>query len=168
MSNEDAELQQLQQDANALEASFNTLLLSTLSATGHPNLSYSPYLRQGDSYYVFISELAAHTQDLLANPACSVMFIRDESESRNLFARERLIFQCQAKMLERTSTAALEVLPLMQDKLGETMALLQQLGDFRLFKLRPQQGRYVVGFGKAYRVDGQTRSLSHIGPDNLK
>lgn len=168
MAIEAAELQRLQQDAEKLETSFKTLLLSTLNDAQQPALSYSPYVRQGNDYYVFISELAEHTQHLLARPECSIMFVKDEADSRNLFARERLILQCRATVMDKASVQGQQVLDQMQATLGETVALLRQLGDFRLFCLSPEQGRYVVGFGKAFLVNGETRELSHIDADKLQ
>lgn len=91
--------------ANALQellASQQTLLLSTASVSGVPDLSYAPFVRdQAGCFYIFVSELAAHTANLLANLRTSVMFIRTESESRNLFARERAVFNCKAREISR-------------------------------------------------------------------
>lgn len=168
MTEKQVDLKSLAAQAETLEVSFNTLLLSTLGAEQHPSLSYAPYVRIGNRYYVFISELSDHTQHLIADSKCSIMFIKDESDSRNLFARERLIYSCQAEKIDRYSDFGAEVLGLMQEKLGETVGVLRQLGDFRLFQLSPTSGRYVVGFGKAYNINGQTRGFSHIGPDQLK
>lgn len=168
MTEKQVELKNLAVQAEKLEASFNTLLLSTLDADQHPSLSYAPYVRIDNRYYLFISELSDHTQHLMARAQCSVMFIKDENESRNLFARERLIYRCQGKQIDRYSDFGTEVLDVMQSKLGETISVLKQLGDFRLFQLSPTSGRYVVGFGKAYNIEGETREFSHIGPDQVK
>lgn len=168
MTEKQAELEGLAAQAEVLEISFNTLLLSTLSAEHFPSLSYAPYVRIDNRYYLFISELSDHTQHLMIEPKCSIMFIKDENESRNLFARERLIFSCEVEQVDRYSSFGTEVLDIMQIKLGETIGVLKQLGDFRLFQLSPISGRYVVGFGKAYDIDGETRGFSHIGADQLK
>ena len=82
-------------DLQELLATQQTLLLSTASANCVPDLSYAPFVRdQAGCFYIFVSELAGHTANLLNNPQASVMFIRQESETRNLFARERAVFNC--------------------------------------------------------------------------
>ncbi|WP_415900283.1 HugZ family protein [Neptuniibacter sp. QD48_11] len=152
-----------------LQESKKTLLLSTLSAEGFPEISYAPYVKdkQG-SFYIFISELAAHTQSLLANNECSVMFITDEEQSQNLFARERLIFSCLSERVDNQEDAYQSMLDDLEEKFGNVVGMLRSLPDFHLFRLKPQQGRYVVGFGKAYVVDPSSGSLEHISEKTLK
>lgn len=62
----DSEL--LSKKTNALQellASQQTLLLSTASVTGIPDLSYAPFVwDEAGCLYVFISELAVHTDNL--------------------------------------------------------------------------------------------------------
>jgi heme iron utilization protein len=137
-----------------LQSSCRTLLLSTASATGAPDQSYAPYVcdKQG-RFYVFISEMARHTSNLLENPQVAVMFIRDEVQSHNLFARERAVYQCTAGEIARDSSAFNEILALFEQDFGEIVGLLRTLSDFHLFALMPQSGRYVAGFGQAFNID---------------
>ena len=48
------------------------------------------------------------------------------------------------------------------------IAMLRTLPDFRLFALLPEQGSYVVGFGKAFDVDPKSGDLLHRDQDRLK
>lgn len=157
----------LTERANALQellASQQTLLLSTASVRDVPDLSYAPFVRdQAGCFYIFVSELAAHTANLLANPKASVMFIRTESESRNLFARERAVFKCTAREIGRNEQIYLAQLKALQDQFGEVISLLRSLSDFHLFVLSPESGRYVAGFGKAYTVNVKDGSVSPFG-----
>ncbi len=143
--------------ANALQellASQQTLLLATGSISGAPDLSYAPFVRdQAGCLYIFVSELAAHTANLLANSKASVMFIRPESESDNLFARERAVFNCKAREISHHEEIHASQLTALQDKFGEVVSLLRSLSDFHLFALCPESGRYVAGFAQAYTVD---------------
>jgi heme iron utilization protein len=154
----------LTERANALQellASQQTLLLSTASVSDVPDLSYAPFVRdQAGCFYIFVSELAAHTANLLANPKASVMFIRPESESRNLFARERAVFNCKAREISRHEEIHTTQLTALQDKFGEVVSLLRSLSDFHLFALSPESGRYVAGFGQAYTVNVKDGSVS--------
>lgn len=144
-----------------LLASQQTLLLSTASANSAPDLSYAPFVRdQTGCFYIFVSDLAAHTANLLANPLASVMFIRPESESRNLFARERAVFNCQSKEIGRNEHIYPIHLQALQDKFGEVVSVLRSLSDFHLFTLCPESGRYVAGFGQAYTINIKDGTLS--------
>ncbi len=44
-------------------------------------------------FYIFISELASHTQNLRVNKHASIMFLRPETETRELFAREPITYK---------------------------------------------------------------------------
>lgn len=163
------ELKEYAQSCRALEQSKRTLLLSTLSASGLPEISYAPYLRsEQGGFYIFISRLANHTVNLLAQPVCSVLFIENENESRNVFARERLSYACEVEEVSADSEAYDVVLDKMERHLGQTMQLLRGLPDFHLFKLNPKSGSYVVGFGKAFEVDPVDNSLSHLNIERLQ
>jgi len=152
--------------ANALQgllASQQTLLLATASIINEPDLSYAPFVRdQAGCFYVFISELAAHTANLFANPNASVMFIRPEAESRNLFARERAVFNCKAREISRNEEIYTSQLTALQDQFGEVVSLLRSLSDFHLFVLSPESGRYVAGFGLAYTINVNDGSVSPL------
>ncbi|TRW90722.1 HugZ family protein [Candidatus Methylobacter oryzae] len=137
-----------------LLVSQQTLLLSTASDSGVPDISVAPYVRdQVGCFYIFISELATHTTNLLNNPQASVMFIRPESESNNLFARERAVFNCKAKEIRREEPLYAAQLKVLLGKFGEIVSLLNSLNDFHLFALCPETGRYVMGFGQAYAIN---------------
>jgi putative heme iron utilization protein len=51
---------------------------------------------------------------------------------------------------------------LLAERLGERPRNLSRLADFRLFRLKPQSGRYVKGFGKAYTLEGGTLATATI------
>ncbi|WP_415902962.1 HugZ family protein [Neptuniibacter sp. QD29_5] len=164
-----SEQQEVEEACKLLQQSKKTLLLSTLSTEGFPEISYAPYMKdQEGDFYIFVSELAAHTQSLLANNECSVMFIADEEQSQNLFARERLIYSCLSERVDSEDPAYQSLLDGLEEKFGNVVGMLRTLPDFHLFRLKPQQGRYVVGFGKAYVVDPSSGSLEHISEKTLK
>ncbi len=114
--------------------------------------SYSPFVKVNDRLYIFISELAQHTQNLLATGKASVMLIEDERDAKNIFARKRLVLQCDAKDIDRSHAFAEEVLDTMSERLGNTLSVLRTLPDFHLFELLPVSGHYVQGFGQAFEL----------------
>ena len=133
-----------------------------------PDISYAPFIWRDGVFYVFISELAAHTRNLMACERTSVMFIEDEVGNRNPFARRRASFVCRAQQVPRDALAFEPALAGLEEVFGATVGVLKGLSDFRLFALQPVSGRYVVGFGKAYDINIPDFSLRHVGPDDLK
>jgi putative heme iron utilization protein len=161
--NETENLDDIAIDCHKLIASQQTLLLSTATADGMPDISYAPFVQdQAGSFYIFVSELASHTANLLHNPQASVMFIRPESESHNLFARERAIFECKVKEIAHDDEVYAIQLQALSTKFGKVISLLRSLSDFHLFALIPERGRYVIGFGRAYIIDMNNGSVRPV------
>ena len=163
-----AELAAIAENCQKLIDSHQTLSLSTLSAAGHPEISYTPYLRAEDgTFYIFVSELAHHTANLLANPVCSILFAAPEAQTKNMYARERVFFRCQVEELPRDTDQYRYWLDLIQEKFGKTVEVLRNLPDFHLFALKPGDGQYTAGFGKAFKINTDG-SFSHIIIDRKK
>tara|TARA_R110001592_G_scaffold341482_2_gene630648 strand:- start:16554 stop:17033 length:480 start_codon:yes stop_codon:yes gene_type:complete len=148
----------IQDNINALIESRKSLLIASLSKDKLPEISAMPFLKIDQKFYIFISELASHTQNLKVNPKLSVMLIEDEQDSKNAFARKRLSYSCIAKIIERTDEKWVELLDKFEGKQGKTVSLLKQLPDFHLFELTAISGNYIEGFGKAYRLSGNDLS----------
>ena len=161
--NDTADLTKRATALQALLATQQTLLLSTASTTGSPDMSYAPFVRdESGCFYILISELATHTGNLMSNPHASVMFVRPESESNNLFARERAIFDCTVKEIDRSDDCYSIQLMALQDQFGDIVGALRSLSDFHLFTLSPINGRYVAGFGQAFTINIKDGSLSPL------
>jgi putative heme iron utilization protein len=157
------ELEDFTKRYHELIASQQTLLLSTASVTGVPDISYAPFVRdQAGFFYIFVSEMAGHTANLLNNPQASLLFIRPESECLNLFARERAVLNCSVKEIRRENEIFINRLQALQDKFGEVVNVLRSLSDFHLFALRPESGRFVIGFGRAFTINMNDGTLRHI------
>jgi putative heme iron utilization protein len=157
------ELEDISSRYQELMASQQTLLLSTASANGVPDISYAPFVRdEAGIFYIYVSEMACHTVNLLNNPEASILFIRPESESPNLFARERVVLSCSVTEIIRGDAIYADRIQALQDKFGEVVSVLSSLSDFHLFALRPENGRYVIGFGRAFSINVNDGSLGHI------
>ncbi|RDE22953.1 HugZ family protein [Motiliproteus coralliicola] len=161
------DLQKVSEAALLLRQRHQTLLLSSLNGS-LPELSYAPYCcdDQGN-FYIYISQLASHTENLKQHPQCSAMFIAEEQGCRNLFARERLSFSCRAELIEPQDGDYAPRLEQLEQQFGEVVRLLRTLPDFCLFRLCPLEGRYVAGFGRAYQLDPVGYQASPIGPEQL-
>jgi putative heme iron utilization protein len=152
---------QLQEEARQFRDQFKTVLLATSGADGSADASYSPCIpdASGD-ICIFVSELARHTQNLLAQPQAGLMFIADEKDSRNLFARKRLMLNASAKMVQRNEAEWHDIMERMQQTHGNTIKLLMSLPDFHLFRLVIEGGTYVRGFGQAFPVKNGVLEIS--------
>lgn len=156
--------QSLEESFATFKQSVKTLQLSTLTAEGKPNASYSPFVidEQGN-FYIFVSQLASHTQDLLDNLQVSILLIQDEVEARQIFARKRISYRCDVEVVGDESSDYTKMLDALENRFGNIVELLRTLPDFILFRLTPTQGQYVEGFGKAYILIGEgLLELEHI------
>lgn len=130
-----------------------TVLLSSYSEQNGAEISYAPYVRDGLDFYIYVSELARHSGNLLASSQGSIMFIQSETEAENLFARERVVFNCRVQEVDRKQALYHRQLQAMKQKFGDIIVVLRTLSDFHLLRLQPCSGQYVAGFGKAYVLD---------------
>ena len=150
-------------EAREFNAGFATLLMATVSASGDPVASYAPYVvdREG-CFHVYISELAAHTRNLTLTGRASVLFIEDEREAGQLFARKRVIYACRAAEIPRDAPEFEASMDRFASRHGAIVALLRGLLDFHLFRLRPERANYVRGFGETFELDGEALSIRPV------
>lgn len=147
----------------SLLASSQTLSLGTLNPVKQPEVSLVPFLYHDSCFWIFVSQLSAHTQHLLERPEASVLIYDNQNSPKNCFAVERVNAQCAVRCEDAAETKA-QILDAMTEKLGETVSLLRQLGDFSLFALKPEKGRFIAGFGQAFDIDFSDFSFTHIDP----
>lgn len=134
---------------------FQSAVIASADAEGNPNASYAPFVRDRNGfYYVFLSGLARHTPNLFYQKKASLLFLEDEKDAENIFARKRLTYSCQVSLLERNSPERTEADALFEEKFGSFYAMLRAMPDFRMFRFQPLEGLFVLGFGLAFRVEG--------------
>ncbi len=139
---------------------MRSLQLSTVGPDGIPHCGYTPYLHQApSSFYIFVSQLAAHTRHLLANGTVAIMIIADEQSTSQIFARARVSYLCDATRIAPDSPDFTLLLDDYQQRHGKMAGMLRQLPDFVLFQLQPRSGQFVMGFGKAYTLTGDDLSV---------
>ncbi len=150
MTQDTTDLVSIYHDCTAFSSQFKSVLLATADATGTPHSSYAAYYEDSGNYYIYISDLAKHTVNLKANSRCSILFIENEEQAKQLFARRRLSYQCTAELILRDSAQYTQTVDQFEAKFGNFIGMLRQLKDFNLFKLCPNEGTYVLGFAQAY------------------
>lgn len=160
------DLKTIEAKYHTLIASQRTLLFATASKQSMPQISYAPYVQDAkNAFFVFLSELAPHTRNLLENPQASVMFISPEKEAAtNLFTRPRVVYECRASEIVSDATDYKTQMQALQEKFGKAFDLVSALPDFHLFVLYPIQGRYIAGFGQTYLIDVSNGSLIPMSP----
>lgn len=128
--------------------------MATVNAEGLPHVSYAPFAFDNAGYYILISDIATHGQNLKSNKNVSIMMVEDEGTAKNIHARKRLTFDTTAEYVEKDSDQGVAAIQAMGDRFGEIAHNLAKLGDFNLYRLTPSNGRYVKGFGQAFNVSG--------------
>lgn len=148
------DLESYTQKYQQLMQGHKTLLLSSVSQLTEPECSYAPFVRDKQGvFYVYVSELASHTQNMLTTAKASVMFIQAENQTTNLFARERAVFNCTVIEIENADDCFEKMLQKLKQQCGDTVDLLRSLPDFHLLALKPVSGKYIAGFGKAFSIN---------------
>ena len=160
-----------QQHCLAFFESRSSLVLSTFDSKGILETSVAPFVSDDQGHlYLFISELAQHTQNILhwisakqasiESDLCippglvSCLLVADETQTEQLFARERLTMQLAFAEINRASADFELILTRFESQFGEIVPLLKSLPDFHLIQLIPVSGGYVKGFGQAFSFEG--------------
>ncbi len=149
-------------EVRAFIDSRRSLQIASLGEDGVPFASYAPFARDDDSLYVVLSDIAVHGRNLKRDPRASVLVIEDEDNAGELYARIRVNYRVHAEALEVGSEAWERGVALMEARHGERPRNLSKLADFCVFRLVPQAGRSVKGFGKAYTLEGGTLATATI------
>lgn len=154
-------------EIRALIDAQRSLHLATRASDGEPEASYAPFVSDADgNFYIFVSELTRHTRNLLQHPRLSVLLIEPEADASQVFARRRVSYECVAEIVDRDDPQWQTRLEAFEERFGPVIEMLRGLTDFYLFRLVPQNGRFVKGFGQAYTIDAET--IEHISADRIK
>ncbi|MGF1644634.1 MAG: HugZ family protein [Thiotrichales bacterium] len=142
---------------------FESVLMATCDADGLPDASYAAYIHHDSYYYVYVSELARHTQNLKQTGKACVLFIENERDAGHPFARQRVTLDCGAAEVERDSTEFNDILDRFHARFGKLVETLRNLRDFHLFRIVPRQGVFVKGFARAFLIsDPSAPQVSHM------
>ena len=142
-----------------LLSSRKTLVMATADKSGAPNVSYAPFVHRAPPLYVYTSSLSRHTRNMMETAKASVMFIEDEARTKNFFVRKRFTCQCS---VELKTTEWRTVMSLFKRKFGKVFDMIRPLPDFTLFRLIPDDGLYVRGFGQAFEVSSDMKNSKHV------
>lgn len=138
-----------------------SVILATVDAEGNPNSSYAPFVQVDNTFYILVSFMARHTKNLSEGRKTSIMFIEDESATKQIYARERLTIEAATSQIERDSETWNNVVAKLKETHGKVVDVISEMGDFILIALQPVKGSYVNGFGSAYFVDTNLEIIEH-------
>lgn len=161
-----------QKQCEAFWQARKSIILSTVNVEGGVETSVAPFISDDTgNLYIFISELSKHTQNVLSllqsrstdvfsasnlkeTTLISALLVADESETEQLFARERLTLQLFPSEIARNTPLFSTVLTQFETSFGEVVSVLASLPDFHLIQLKVVGGGYVKGFGQAFTFEG--------------
>ncbi|SON53398.1 heme utilization protein HutZ [Vibrio tapetis] len=145
-----------------------TLQLATLNGA-IPHVSYAPFAHNEQGYFILVSDIAQHGQNLKTAKSVSIMMIEDESAAKTIYARRRLGFDTQAECIDKQSETGIAAIACLKARFGDIVESLSSLADFNLYQLTPEKGRYVKGFGQAFDVSGDDLlSFVHLDEGHRK
>lgn len=146
---------------NELISDCKSVILATVNEEGVPNASYAPFVRIESRFYILVSFMSRHTRNLRDVGKVSAMFIEDEANTRQIYARDRLTLEVKTREIKRDTPRWEEGIGKLKDRHGKVLDILVTLEDFIMIELIPVSGSYVNGFGSAYYVNEQLEIVEH-------
>lgn len=153
-------------DLRELLVSRLTAALGTLHS-GAPYVSMVPFalLVDGSAFVVHVSRLAAHTNDMLANPQVSLLITGPEQPDISPQALPRVTILGTARQI---SGDAAEYSMAREAYLARfpDAVLIFTLGDFSLFLITPVEVRWIAGFAQARSLSPAAFARVFIAPQD--
>ena len=140
---------------------IQSVLLSTVDADAEPFVSYSPYVEDEEgNFYVFISTAVKHSHNMNATNKAHIMFLEDESVTDHIYARRRMYFKADAEKFEENDEREEKIHNLFKKRFADKVSFFSMMKDSRFYKLSPKEGNFVLGFGGAYKISDDRKTLT--------
>jgi len=140
---------------------IQSVILSTKNPKGETFASYSPFVEDKDgNYYVYLSTAVPHAYNLYTSKKAHILFLEDESKTEHIYARRRLYFDAVAEKFKPDDKRDDEIFALFKERFKDKVAFFSGMKDFRLYKLTPSNGNLVLGFGQAFKVSADRKTLT--------
>lgn len=147
---------ELSEQLSRLVRARTTAALGTLRA-GAPFVSMVPYAiaPEGAGFVVHVSELSAHTKDMLSDARVSLLVAEAEGGGKTPLGLMRVSVQGLARRIPSVAPehAVLKAAYLARFPDAEPMF---GFADFSIFLIRPESARFVAGFGQARSLSGES------------
>jgi putative heme iron utilization protein len=139
---------------------IQSVLLSTVDADCEPFVSYSPYVEdEMGNFYVFISTAVKHSHNINATGKAHIMFLEDENVTDHIYARRRMYFKAEAEAFEVNDEREEKIHDLFKTRFGDKVSFFSMMKDSRFYKLTPTDGNFVLGFGAAFKIGNDRKTL---------
>ena len=115
-----------------------------------PMVSMTLFMPERDfsAFYVHVSRLAWHTQDMLHDPRVALSVAESDDRRADPFTLMRVTIRGEAVQMSQGPKAAwLERFP--------KQAINFELADFSFWKITPRDARFVAGFGAIHNISAQ-------------
>ena len=106
-------------------------------------------------FYILISQLAKHSKNIAVNNKISLMICQPETESENPQTLARFSITGTARLIEKNTE---EYISAKNNYLTKNTSAVMyfSLGDFQLYKLEIDKGRFVAGFAKTFNLSKES------------
>ena len=104
-------------------------------------------------WFIHVSRLSGHTQDLLKDGRVSLMLALPDTPGKDPQQLARLTLVGQATELESGSPEEASAKEVYLDRFPHMAEIVDQLGDFSFWAIRPKTARFVGGFARAFTLD---------------
>jgi heme oxygenase (biliverdin-IX-beta and delta-forming) len=122
---------------------------------GAPMVSMTLYLPERDfsAFYVHVSRLAWHTQDMTHDPRVALSIAETDDRRADPFTLMRVTIRGEAQRIEQGPRDAW---------LGRfpEQAINFELADFSFWKITPRDARFVAGFGRIHNLSAAELKLA--------
>lgn len=127
-----------------------------------PEVSLVPFAASRDcsAFYIHISRLAHHTQNILHDARVSLLLSEADDGSRNPSSLARVSIQGEAVLVEANSSEYENAHSTYLTKVPQS-EMMFGLGDFGLYKIVPQTARFVAGFAQTHNLT--LRDFQEVG-----
>lgn len=126
------------------------------SGPGGPLGSMVAYACEPDfgGFLMLLSGLSRHTRNLWESPNASLVISEPDPGSGNPQTLARVSIQGEAKLLGEDSPGYAQAKAMYVDRLPASAPLFE-FEDFSLFRLVPEEARFVAGFARAYTLNAE-------------
>ena len=129
--------------------------LATLRA-GAPMASMTLYLPEErfSAFYVHVSRLAWHTQDLLSDARCALSIAETDDARADPFTLARVSIRGEASNLPNGEGPFASLKKAWLARFPE-QAINFELADFSFWRIAPRDARFVAGFGRIHNLSAE-------------
>jgi putative heme iron utilization protein len=145
--------------AQALKALLETQRVASLGTLhdGEPYVSMVPFalLSRGQGLVIHVSQLAAHTRDMLSHSAVSLLIVSPQGPEVPVQALPRATIQGHARPCPDADPDYIEARRVYLSRFPDSIDMFN-FADFSLFVIVPRTVRFVGGFAQATTITAET------------